>query len=675
MPEGTRVELLHRRADELSDLKSESFDCVILNSVVQYFPDVDYLMRVIEGAQRLIRPGGILYIGDVRNRKLLEAFHTSIQMSQAAATLPSSQLLQRISRQLDLERELTIDPKLFAQLSHGHARITQAEVLLKQGSTPNEITKFRYDVVLHVGEQPANEVDCLWLDWQDPLNSVENLQILLEDGRPQALGIHGIPNARVAADVRAAQLAQLGVHTVGQLRQATMEANLGIDPQDLLEMARQLNYRTEFSWATCDDEGCFDALLWISGTDRPEFPLSITPSLPWSAYTNTPSDLSVVSRQLPELRAYLASRLPEYMVPAEFVFVPAMPLSPSGKVDRKRLPAPDAKTRPDSTYVPPGTPTEQIMVEVWAKVLKVERLGIHDNFFALGGHSLLVTQLVSHLREALLVELPLRAVFEAPTVAALAERVEALQRERLQPQAPPVVRVPRDRPMPLSFAQQRLWFIDQLTPGVVMYNVPVRIRLRGPVDAAAVQRALDEMLRRHEVLRTRFPAEDGQPVQHIDPPNPAHLPVSDLSSYSVEDRQAEVRRLIAGQSRTVFDLAAGPLLRFHLVVFSDNEAMLLQTMHHSITDGWSAGIFSRELTALYDAFRDGKPSPLPELPVQYADFAVWQRSWLQGEVLERTARLLEAPAQGVFYPGDCHGSAPSSSTNFPQRFLPIHRIV
>ncbi len=335
-----------------------------------------------------------------------------------------------------------------------------------------------------------------------------------------------------------------------------------------------------------------------------------------------------------EYRTFLSSRLPEYMIPSAWVVLKEMPLTPNGKVDRKALPAPESGSESESTYVAPTNPTEELIAGIWARILKVERVGVQDNFFLLGGHSLLVTQVVSHLREALHVELPLRAIFEAPTVAGLAERVEASRREQSGVQSPPLVPVPRDQPLPLSFAQQRLWFIDQLTPSASMYNVPGRFRIPGRLQEFALHRALDELWRRHEGLRTRFPAVDGQPVQVIDPPSAVDLPVSDLRQLPVKERQAEVRRLYLEHAHQPFDLSAGPLARVRLLLLSDDEATLIHTLHHTITDGWSMDIYKRELAILYRAFCAGLESPLPEPPVQYADYAVWQRRWLQGDILQ-----------------------------------------
>ncbi|HEX6371570.1 MAG TPA: non-ribosomal peptide synthase/polyketide synthase [Longimicrobium sp.] len=347
------------------------------------------------------------------------------------------------------------------------------------------------------------------------------------------------------------------------------------------------------------------------------------------------------------LRAAVGRTLPEYMVPAAFVGMDALPLTPNGKIDKKALPAPEFASSA-AEYVAPGTPTEAAVAAAWAEVLRVDRVGVRDGFFALGGHSLLATRVVSRLREALGVELPLRALFEAPTVAELARRVDALRGSETV-QLPPVAPVDRAGPLPLSFAQERLWFLDRMEPGSTTYNVPAAVRLDGPLNAAALERALGEIVRRHEALRTTFAEAEGGAVQVIHPFAGFTLPVEDLSALHGDAREAQVGRRSAEDAARPFDLAAGPLLRASLLRLGDEEHVLLLCMHHVASDGWSLGIFFRELAALYETYRNGAESLLPPLPVQYADFAAWQRAQLEGAVLDRQLaywkeRLAGAPA-------------------------------
>jgi amino acid adenylation domain-containing protein len=356
-----------------------------------------------------------------------------------------------------------------------------------------------------------------------------------------------------------------------------------------------------------------------------------------------------------DLRFFLRQKLPEYMVPSAFVLLDALPLMPNGKVDRRALSAHDpARPQFEKAFVAPRTATEEVLTDIWTESLGIERVGIHDNFFDLGGHSLLATQVVSRMRDAFQVEIPLRRLFETPTVAGLAESVEAARRAGQHLQASPILPIARDADLPLSFAQQRLWFVGQLDPGNSAYNIPAAVRLRGALNVAALERSVNEIVRRHEALRTTFPMVDGRPVQVIASTLTMRLPIIDLRELPEIARETEVQRLVAEEAQTPFDFAVGPLLRITLVRVDEEEHVGLLTMHHIVSDGWSTGILIREMALLYNAFSSGRSSSLPELPIQYADFAHWQRQWLQGEVLEtqvgywkeqlgRSPPLLELP--------------------------------
>ncbi|HEY0406879.1 MAG TPA: amino acid adenylation domain-containing protein, partial [Pyrinomonadaceae bacterium] len=338
----------------------------------------------------------------------------------------------------------------------------------------------------------------------------------------------------------------------------------------------------------------------------------------------------------PLLRAYLKSRLPEHMLPSAFVWLEELPLTPGGKLDRRALPSvDDARPALDETYSAPRTPVEEMLANIWAAILRLERVGLKDNFFELGGHSLLGTQVVSRVREAFNVEIPLRVIFESPTIGGMAESVEAALRAERGSLAPPLAPVARDRELPLSFAQQRLWFLDQLVPGNPFYNVDTTTRLDATLDIEALERSLNEIVRRHEALRTTFGMVDGQPAQIVAPALRLSLPVFDLSHLPAAEREREAARLAQHEAQRPFNLSAGPLVRASLLRLAAAEHLLLLTLHHIVTDGWSMGVLFEELWTLYETYSAGRESELAELPLQYADFAVWQREWLQGEVLER----------------------------------------
>ncbi|MFD7716353.1 amino acid adenylation domain-containing protein [Streptomyces sp. NPDC059814] len=334
------------------------------------------------------------------------------------------------------------------------------------------------------------------------------------------------------------------------------------------------------------------------------------------------------------LRAHLQRDLPDYMIPAAFVPLDRIPLTPNGKTDRRALPAPASdRSELGAAYTAPRTETERTVAGVWAQVLGIDTVGVDDDFFALGGHSLLATQVVSRLRRRLGVDIPVRTLFSAPTPALLAAAVADLDDVGISR----IPAVPRDgNPLPLSFAQQRLWFLDQLEPGRAEYLLPFAFRVHGLIDVDALDTAFTALVSRHEILRTRFGTDDaGSPVQSISPEEPVAVLVRDLRAVAdVQDRDDACAAVLAEDALRPVDLTVGPVLRVVLVRLADEEAVLAVTVHHIAFDGWSVGVLVRELSALYATALEKGPGPAP-LPVQYADYALWQRGWLTGEPLER----------------------------------------
>jgi amino acid adenylation domain-containing protein len=356
-----------------------------------------------------------------------------------------------------------------------------------------------------------------------------------------------------------------------------------------------------------------------------------------------------VAPSLSALRHFLKQKLPDYMIPAAFVMLDNLPLTPNGKVDRRALPSPELRPELSLTFVAPRTPIEEMLANIWACVLGIEQVGVHDNFFELGGHSLLAAQIISRVRDTMSVELPLRSLFEAPTVASLAQQVENSLHNGQSIQAQPLLPIPRSGDIPLSFAQARLWFLDQLQPNSAFYNIPFALRLSGQLNVAALESSLNEVICRHEVLRTNFTKVSGQPVQVIASTLKLKLLKVDLQNLPFCEREVEAQRLATTEAQRPFDLEREPLVRALLLQLDETEYVFLLTVHHIIFDGWSTGVFYGELAALYEAFCTGKPKVLPELPVQYADFALWQRHWLTPELLETQLnywkqQLLGAPA-------------------------------
>jgi len=364
---GCEVELLHRRADELDELPAGQFDCVVLNSVVQYLPDIDYLLRVLEGSMRLVRPGGSFFLGDLRNLRLLETFHASIQFARAAATLPTERLLQRARRHAALERELLVDPRLFCQLIDRWPRLTHVQILPKPGFAHNELSRFRYDTILRL-DTPRSTDDggTEWINWQwtSPDEGLEEVRRALGAGPPR-FGLLGVPNARTAADAYLlAALLDSPERLVADLRQALAGAPGGVEPQALSDLAGEFGYRCEASWLGADPEGRFDVLfLCEPAPPVAVFPMPETAPRPWEEFANDPARVAKDRDMVSELRNYVGARLPDYMIPSAFVSLDAIPLTAHGKLDRNALPDPDTRDEHHVTqgYVEPSTETERIL--------------------------------------------------------------------------------------------------------------------------------------------------------------------------------------------------------------------------------------------------------------------------------------------------------------------------
>nr|AXN93627.1 PuwA [Symplocastrum muelleri NIVA-CYA 644] len=638
------VQLEQRPANDFNGFNPQAFDAVILNSVIQYFPSIDYLVDVLESAVQTVATGGFIFVGDVRSLPLLEAFHADVQLHQSPALLSTAELRSRIRKSISQEPELVIDPTFFPALKEHLPEISYVQIQLKRGQYHNELTQFRYDVILHVGTEVSPTVIPQWLDWQQNELTLPEVRQLLRETQPEILAIKHIPNARLQAPIKLVNLLaeEESFATVGELRSFVQETTQehGIDPEELWTLSNELSYVIQISGSEAGFEGCYDVIFGrypLASVSNQIFPAfgKIIEVKPWKNYANNPLQGKLSRKLTPQLRSFLKEKLPEYMVPNGFMVLDALPLTPNGKVDRHALPAPDVELSRSVSFVPPRTAKEEAIADIFAEVLGLELVGIYDNFFELGGHSLLATQVISRLREACKIELPLRCLFETPTVAELSESIANYHQTQTKAIAPSIQPVSRDNlDVPLSYAQTRLWFLSQLEGASATYNMPVAVQMTGNLKVDALEQSLAEIMRRHEVLRTSFRLINNAPMQVIEPNVRVSLPVVNLQELGEESQSTEVQQLLDLEAKQPFDLNIAPLIRVKLLRLGQESHVLLLNTHHIVSDGWSTGIFIQELSALYQAFASGKPSELPELSIQYADFTIWQRQWLSGEVLE-----------------------------------------
>lgn len=642
-----KVTLIQGIADQLEGIEVESIDVIILNEIIQNFPSIDYLVTVLECAVKILKPGGCIFIGGVRSLPLLEAFHTGVQLNQVETDLTIIELKKRIQDSLKAENELVITPNFFTTLQQHLPQISDVQMELKGGSYHNELTKFKYDVILRLGYQFENTENQPWLDWQQQQLSVENIQNILLNNQPHTLKITNIPNARLATELKTLEL----LKTVDEgikfehLREKLMQISLeyGIEPQDFSIIAKSLAYTVKVSWSDNSNDGLYNVVFCkqipVVHAEKNNQEIVInTPVTPpsWSVYANQPLQQKQELEIISQLRSFAQSKLPDYMVPQLFVTLPAFPLTPSGKIDRKALPNPEQTVnKREGEFTSPRTSTEKTVAKIWTQVLGLEAVSIYDNFFELGGHSLLATQVISRIRQDFQIEFPLLKIFEFPTVAELATAVEATKEAQDSILAPPILPVSRENHLPLSFAQQRLWFIEQLQPSNAAYNITSAVRIIGDLNITALESCFNEIIKRHESLRTTFITVEGLPIQVITENLQLSLPVIDLQTLSKSEQETQIQQFINQETLKPFDLSQLPLLRVILLKLSSTEYVVIFTMHHIISDGWSTDVIIRETATLYPAFTEDKPFTLPKLPIQYADFAIWERQWLQGEVLEK----------------------------------------
>lgn len=654
----------------------ETYDTVILNSVIQYFPSVDYLLAVLERAIDALPAGGHVFLGDVRNLALLEAFHASVAAHRAKPGTPDAVLCAETAWRVETENELCLDPRFFGALAARWPRVGSARVLPKRGTADNELTRYRYDVVLTVtGERTADDGPGTGAggapperDWQAEGLDSDALDELLGAQRPDRLVLRGIPDARLAGDLRL--LARLSGAAPDAVRP-------GVAPDELCRLAGRHGYEAEPSWAEGRPDGSYDLLLHRRGTPPAVLPPVVTATEPHHLAT-APLWRPAALAALPGIESRLAERLPGPLLPARYVVLRRIPLNANGKVDRAALTnlslttenedGEDCEARPEAEL----TATQRRMAAIWSELLGRDGIRAEDDFFDLGGHSLLTFRLVFRLREEFEVEVPIRGPFDASTLGALADLVDGLVAAKNRPVLPALAPAERDATVPASFAQERLWFLHQMDPGTAQYNFPVLVRLTGELDVDLLRRAVGEIVRRHEVLRTVITAREGQPFQTVLPAGPPALPLTDLTSHPPEQREAQARRLAREQYAEPFDLATGPVLRAGLLRLDTADHVLLLTAHHVTVDGWSAAVLLDELAELYTAGREHRPPRLPELPVQYADYALWQRRLAEAGHFDRlvehwTARLrgiLDLPGLPLDRPRPAHPENRGESLRF-----------
>ncbi len=629
-----KVQLRVQPAHDLDSFAFGQFDTVVINSVAQYFPSAGYLEDVIAKALQRLTPGGRIFLGDIRHLRLLRQFCTGIEICRADGDLGTAELRRHIEHRIVSEKELLAAPDFFASLTQAGHDIAGVDIRIKRGQYHNELSRYRYDVVLHKSGVPTLSLaSARLIHWGRQAASPEQLADVLKAERPEQLRVVAIPSARLVAEADAMERLKQGQSSCRQLQMLLREESTAqvCEPEMLRELGERLGYRVICTWSTAAVDGCFEAVFIeermmgdavLVDLYRPAAGGALGAP---ASYVNDPASLRDVGQLVRDLRAHAAALLPDYMVPAAYVALEALPLTANGKLDRRALPAPGGTAVAQQAYTAPVGETEAIVAQLYGELLGVERVGRHDSFFELGGHSLLAMRLVARLRSELGVELAVRALFEAPDVKGLSEIIAAARgscvRVALAAQVGP------DR-APLSYAQNRLWFLNRLVGANATYNIPLAVRLKGTLDMGALKAALSDVVARHESLRTVF-AEAGGEVWQVVRPVPAARP-----GFAVVDAagETEIAAAVSAAADYAFDLSTGELpVRTTLVRVSDDEHVLVVVVHHIAGDGASMRPLLADLSTGYASRLAGQAPDWVALPVQYADYTLWQRQVLGDE--------------------------------------------
>ena len=633
-------------AHDLPNIAKKSLDTVVVNSVVQYFPNQGYLTKVLQELIGLTETGGHVFFGDIRSYPLLKAFHAEAQYHQMSGTTAQSVFKRALNDVVVGEKELAVHPAYFYALQEYISVPLQVDIALKEGEYWNELSQYRYDVTIKVGAT-ANEMMLSWKSWKKENWTLNKVQSWLENNDSRPLALKNIPNARVEKGTTAVnwangkiEAAQLGVF------KAIFENknNEAISPQAFwnLMAAYKDTYELRINWSTNANTGDYDVVILPKGQlDNQHLVFPIEQQFRSAAtrkmYCNYPMQNELRQRLIIELKSYLSEQLPDYMIPQYFTPLEEMPLTPTGKIDRKALPPLEALNIASvNNYIAPRNEVETILVAIWEKVLRRTGISITDNFFDIGGHSLRAIRLVSLVKQELSVEIKLSQIFDQPTIEGLAQKVIE-QKDIAIIVLQPINAIEEQENYALSNAQRRLWVVDQMEENLTAYNMPVALYLKGDLNVKALQTAFQTLIDRHEVLRTRFVAvtddngSDGRQV--IDENVVLKLDIKEALNATT----TEIQDLADAHADYVFDLESGYLINAQLLKTNHQEYVLLFNMHHIISDGWSMGILFNELSFIYQSLVTNHQtgnSPIQELPkltIQYKDYAAWQNTLLEDE--------------------------------------------
>jgi len=627
----SNIRLLEGNADVFFDEK-EQYDTIILNSVVQYFPDIDYLLRVLDKAIHTISRPGHIFVGDVRSLRLLEAFYTSVELEAAPALMSTGEFRGRVRERMGRDQELVVDPAFFRAIQEHLPGIQGVQIQLKRGWNHNELTAFRYDVSLEVGGEVSVGPDPTCVEWRD-VGGIDALTKLLADTGFEGLEVRGIPNARLKTELMTVRLLAdpNGPRCIGDLRGAlTKDYPLGVEPEELWQLAEKLSYKVALEWSGPGMEDNFDAIFM-----RPNAGHSLAGKMAkdrdrghkaWGSYANDPQHRDSAQSLVPALREFLQERVPEYMVPSKFVVVRALPRTPTGKLDRQALRTVEpARSMTEETHVAPRNELEQMLSEIWGELLGLDRVGVHDNFFELGGDSILSIQVVARARRNGVRLTPMQ-LFRHQTIAglaAVADTMPAIQAEQ------GIVR----GTVPLTPVQH--WFFEQDLAESHHYNQALYLKVPRDWEVDQLESVMRQLLVHHDALRLRYRFESGGWMQSFaEGVDERVLGLVDLRKLG-EAKQAEAMMEHASRLQASLNLSTGPLLRGALFDLGEEESnQLLLAIHHLVVDAVSWRILLEDLETGCAQVSRGSDIQLPPKTTSFQQWAQRLTEYAQTKAVE-----------------------------------------
>lgn len=630
-----KVLLLKRRAHELTDIEACKYDTIIINSVVQYFPSINYLMKVLKQCCAFIKKPGKIFIGDVRNLLLYDAFLTSIAMHDKALNTTIADISFEMNRKKAIEKELIIDPNFFANLHKYLPEIQIIKILPRINTLDNELLTYRYDVVIHVGNQNDIYLIDNWIDYEEGLFTIEKIKNIILTSSPDYIAIKGIPNVKLNKILYVEHLTKISSMfntTLHDVNENYAECFIDTpDIRDYINISKETSYEIEITWDGSDATGAFNIIFFNPklnfGKILPKFKLQ-EQNNNLHHWANDPLKIEYQQEFIKKLKKYLYKHLLEPMVPNNFYFFDVLPLLPNGKTDKEYLQifAKNTTNNKNLLFAPAVTVIEKYLVSLVEEILSLKKVSVTDNFFDLGGHSLLATKLITRIRAYYQIDFPIKKVFECPIIRELSKEIEISLIHNKTELLEIIPLIERSN-IPLSYAQNRLWFLHKLEGKNSTYNRPIVLRMIGSLNINLLKITLQKIIDRHEVLRTSFPQIDGHIKQFIHNGFAINIPIINLLNSN--DKERESKDIIQQCYSYLFNLEESPPIIIKLLMLNKDNNLLIITVHHIISDGWSIDIFINELSTIYTGLLNGGRINLPDLKIQYGDFAQWQQNWFE----------------------------------------------